>query len=145
MQSGMPFDAETGFNRSRDGARTIADRPNLKAGATNNPILGNPNRWFDATVFELPAAGFYGNVARNTIIGPDLKVVDALLAKDVRVEGKSRLMFRAEVFNLLNRANFGLPRNKIFNSQEQIVGSAGLITNTITSSRQIQVAVKVTF
>jgi len=145
MQSGTPFDAETGFNRSGDGARTIADRPNLKAGSTNNPILGDPNRWFDATVFELPPPGFYGNVGRNSITGPDLKTVDALFAKNFRLAEKSHLLFRAEVFNLLNRANFGLPRNKIFNSQGQILGSAGLITSTITSSREIQFALKLTF
>lgn len=145
MQSGTPLGAETGFNQSGDGARMFADRPNLKAGATNNPILGNPSRWFDPTVFELPTPGFYGNVGRNTIIGPDLMTVDALLAKDFQVKEHSRLVFRAEVFNLLNRANFGLPRNKIFNSQGQILGSVGLITSTITSSRQVQLALKLTF
>jgi len=145
LQSGPPIDAETGFNRSNDGSRTIADRPNLKAGSSNNPVLGYPNQWFDATVFELPPPGFYGNAGRNTITGPDLKVVDALLAKEFRVQGRSRLAVRAEIFNLLNRANFGLPRNKLFNSQGQILGAAGLITSTVTSSRQIQFGLKLTF
>jgi hypothetical protein len=145
MQSGMPIDAETGFNQSNDGSRTIADRPNLKPGATSYPILGDPQQWFDTSVFQLPPAGTYGNAGRNTIEGPDLGTLDALLAKDFQVEGKVHLLFRAEAFNLLNHANFGLPRNKIFNSQEQLVGSAGRITNTTTSSRQMQLALRLEF
>jgi hypothetical protein len=144
IQSGTPFDAETGFNRSRDGATSIADRPNLKPGASSNPILGSPDRWFDPNVFELPPAGTYGNVGRNTLIGPGLATVDALLVRDVQV-GKSRLQFRAEVFNLLNRANFGLPRNKIFSSNGTIPAAVGLITTTSTSSRQAQFGVKFSF
>jgi hypothetical protein len=144
-QSGTPFDAETGVNQSRDGAQTIADRPNLKPGASNNPIIGDPNHWFDATVFEFPIAGTYGNVGRNTLTGPGLFTVDALLVREVKLKGSSRLSFRAEVFNLLNRANFGLPRNKLFNATGQIPATIGLITTTATSSRQAQLGLKLTF
>jgi hypothetical protein len=145
IQSGTPFDAETGFNRSQDGATSIGDRPNLKPGASNNPVLGTPDRWFDPNVFELPAAGFYGNVGRNTLIGPGLATVDALLVRDVRLKGQSRVQFRAEVFNLLNRANFGLPRNKIFSSNGTIPAAVGIITSTSTSARQAQFGLKFTF
>jgi hypothetical protein len=61
------------------------------------------------------------------------------------VKGQARLAFRGEVFNLLNHANFGLPRNRIFNAQGQIPGSTGRISNTNTSARQIQLGLKLTF
>lgn len=145
VQSGTPFDAETGFSRSLDGATSVADRPDLRPGASANPIIGTPERWFDPTVFVLPVAGTYGNAPRNSIIGPGLATVDALLVRDIRVRGSARLMFRGEIFNLLNHANFGLPRNRIFNSAGEIPASVGLITTTTTSARQVQLGFKITF
>lgn len=145
INSGTPFTAETGFNRSRDRALTIADRPNLKPGKSNNPVLGGPDRYFDPTVFELPPAGFYGNVGRNTIIGPGLATTDLSFVKQFRIAEDRSLDFRLEVFNVWNRANFGLPRNRIFNAQGQIPGAVGRITTTVTSSRQIQWGLKFRF
>ena len=143
-QSGTPFTAETGFNRSRDGSTTVADRPNVRAGQSDNPVLGTPERWFDPTVFELPPAGTYGTVGRNTIAGPGMATLDLLLGRQFEVRGVT-IDFRAEGFNVLNRANFGLPRNRIFNSRGQIPGSVGSITTTTTSARQVQFGVKVSF
>ena len=144
MQTGTPFTAETGFNRSRDGASTIADRPNLRPGASANPVLGGPTRYFDPTVFELPEPGYYGNVGRNTIFGPGLATLDMLIGRDFQF-GRAKLELRLEGFNVLNRANFGLPRNLIFNAQGQIPGSVGSITTTTTSARQIQLGIKAVF
>ena len=145
LNSGLPFTAETGFNRSRDRAATIADRPNLKPGASNNPVLGGPDRYFDPTVFQLPDAGFYGNAGRNTIIGPGLETFDVSAVKQFHLGEDPILTFRFEMFNVFNRANFGLPRNRIFNAQGQIPGSVGLISGTVTSARQIQLGLKLSF
>lgn len=146
LQSGTPFTAETGFNRSRSGSLAgLGDRPNLRPGASNNPVLGGADRYFDPTVFELPPPGFYGDVGRNTIIGPGLAVVDALLAREFPIRGRARLALRAEVFNVLNQTNLGLPRNRIFNAQGRIPGSTGRISTTTTSARQVQLGLKLTF
>jgi len=59
-----------------------------------------------------------------------------------------RLEFRAEFFNLLNRANFGLPNGTIFAanvSNETPLSNAGQILYTNTPSRQIQFGVKILF
>ncbi len=57
---------------------------------------------------------------------------------------RMRLQFRAEVFNLLNHPNFGVPNTTVF-SGTAYNASAGLITATATNSRQIQFALKLLF
>lgn len=143
--AGQPFTAATGFNQSRDGQNTIADRPNLRPGAKQNPILGGPDKYFDPTVFALQPAGTYGNLGRTTLIGPGLANVDLNLVKITPVNERLKLDFRAEFFNVINHANFALPNSQIFNTAGQILGSAGRITATKTTSRQLQFALKLMF
>ena len=49
---------------------------------------------------------------------------------------KFGLQFRSEFFNVLNRANFGLPNGSIGSA------AAGTITNVLTNARQIQFALR---
>jgi hypothetical protein len=146
IQDGTPLSAQTGSPFSRDQARSLSDRPNLKAGASNNPVLGGPDRYYDPNAFELPPAvpgqapgGVYGNLGRNTIIGPGLVNFDFDLAKSIPFNEQLRMDFRAEFFNMFNRANFGLPNVLVFQS------SVGRITQTTTTSRQIQLGLKLIF
>ncbi|MBM3811931.1 MAG: hypothetical protein FJW20_09880 [Acidimicrobiia bacterium] len=37
---------------------------------SGNPVTGDMDRWYDPNAFELPQAGFFGNLGRNTLIGP---------------------------------------------------------------------------
>ncbi len=61
--------------------------------------------------------------------------------------------FRAEFFNILNRSNFGMPSGTVFSGStsdigsysEAPVGTAGQITTTSTTARQIQFALKIIF
>jgi hypothetical protein len=98
--------------------------------------------------------------------GPGLGDWDFSLVKDTALrflgEGGS-LQFRAEFFNLLNRANFGTPAVTAFSGtigtvvagsttapnvgaySQSPVGNAGAITTTATPSRQVQLALKVIF
>ena len=57
LASGNPVTAVTSFNRANNIEIRQPDRPNLRAGASNNPQIGDPNNWFDHTVFELPPKG----------------------------------------------------------------------------------------
>jgi hypothetical protein len=54
------------------------------------------------------------------------------------------VLFLAEFFNITNRANFNLPNPIIFSSNS-ISPSAGKITSTTTSFRQIQFGLKLMF
>ena len=92
----------------------------------------------------MPDAGFLGDVPRNTIIGPGYATWDASIVKNFRAGISKRLQFRLEVFNVLNRANFGLPAATIFDASGR-VPNAGEITSTVGTARQMQFGVKFEF
>jgi hypothetical protein len=104
------------------------------------------DKWFDPNAFLAPAntaenGGFYGNVGRDTLIGPGLATWDFSILKDTRIREKLNLQFRAEVFNVLNRANFNLP-NAVVLTPSGVSPTAGQITSTSTTSRQVQFGLK---
>ena len=82
---------------------------------------------------------------RGDFEGPDLRMVDLALSKDVALSPSSRVEFRLEVFNLFNRANFGVPNLTAFAGSadgEPLLGSFGRIRNTTTTARQVQLGVR---
>jgi Carboxypeptidase regulatory-like domain/TonB dependent receptor-like, beta-barrel/TonB-dependent Receptor Plug Domain len=147
LSSGQPFSAVVGFDRARANpqAGTSPERPDLCPGASNNPILGNPTQYFNPAAFCLQPAGYYGNLGRNTLIGPGIIMVNPSLSKVFHVNERIHLQFRAEMFNLLNHPNFAIPSQRTVFSSSGPVASAGLITATTTSSRQLQLGLKMTF
>jgi hypothetical protein len=106
-------------------------------------ILGNPNQWFNPAAFLPPPnnSGFYGNLGRDTLIGPSLATWDFSALKNTPIRERLTLQFRAEFFNLLNRANFNTPNAVVF-TPTGVSPTAGLITSTSTTSRQIQFGLK---
>ncbi len=147
LSAGQPFSAVIGFDRARANpqAGTSPERPDVCPGATNNPIIGDPSRYFNPAAFCLQPAGFYGNLGRNTLIGPGIVMVNPSLSKQFRITERLRLQFRAELFNALNHPNFAIPSQRTVFSSSGPVASAGLITATTTSSRQFQLGLKATF
>jgi hypothetical protein len=144
MLSGFPFTPEVGSNRSGDGDTRNPDRPNFNPSFTGAIQLDNPNQWFNPSAYVLPTAGTYGNVGRSTLTGPGLADLDMSLFKTVALAERTKLQFRAEFFNVLNHANFGTPNAVVFSSGA-ISPTAGLITATATTSRQIQFGAKLIF
>ncbi|MEK6398800.1 MAG: carboxypeptidase regulatory-like domain-containing protein, partial [Terriglobus sp.] len=131
--------------RANFGTGPSPERPDLVAGRSSNPIKGGPVQYFDPTAFSLPAAGYYGNLGRNTLIGPGLISIDTALAKNFRFSDRARLQLRAEVFNLPNRPNFGIPSQRNVFTTTGRVASAGTITTTTSPSRQIQLGARFDF
>jgi len=91
-----------------------------------------------------------GNSGRNVLIGPGTSNLDFSIFKNNyvrRISESFNVQFRAEFFNILNRANFGVPASPnntdIFDSTGAPTGVAGLLTSTTTDSREIQFALKV--
>jgi hypothetical protein len=122
------------------------DRPNLKPGANNNPVLGGPDQYLDPAPFELQEAGTLGDLGRNTIIAPGLATFDFSVVKNFPFTEGRYLQFRGELFNLFNRANFGPPNGTVFTSAAAVPsGSFGRISRTQTTSRQVQFALKLVF
>jgi hypothetical protein len=144
LLSGFPFTPQIGSNRSGDGDTRNPDRPSLNPAFSGPVVLGNPNQWFNPDAFVLPIAGTYGNLGRGVYSGPGLADVDASLFKSTAINERTNLQFRAEFFNVLNHANFGTPNATVF-SNGAISPSAGLITSTATTSRQIQFGLKLIF
>lgn len=118
-------------------------RPDLVAGGNNNPVTGNPERWFDISQFQPARTGYFGNVGRGTVRSPGLATVDLSIFKNVEV-GAGRLQFRIETFNLLNRANFGTP-DMVAYIDGRPNPTAGRITTTRTPARQAQIGIRWVF
>jgi hypothetical protein len=146
IQGGFPFSPQLSYNPSNNGDTRNPVRPFANPAFTGPLVLGTPGKWFDPTAFLAPAntpanAGFYGNLGRDTIPGPGLGTWDFSVLKDTRMAERLNLQFRAELFNLLNRANFNLPNAVVF-TPSGVSPTAGAITSTATTSRQVQFGLK---
>jgi Carboxypeptidase regulatory-like domain/TonB-dependent Receptor Plug Domain/TonB dependent receptor len=147
LSSGVPFHPVIGFDRAGDRqSDTDMQRPNWAPGFdASNAILGDVDQYFDAKAFALPAAGTFGNVRRNSLRGPNLRVVDFSVFKNQAI-ARSVLQLRIEVFNLLDRANFNPPSNpSVFNADGTYVPGSGRITSLATPARQVQFGIKYLF
>ncbi len=158
MRTGQPLTVFVTANRSRSlwnpsrGPGIGQDRPSYAPGhGPDNAVQGRPDQWFNPAAFALQPAGTFGNTGRGDFRGPDLRTLDLALIKSTRwsrLGGDGRLEFRIEGFNLLNRANFGGPELRAFAGQadgEAPLATFGRITNTVTSSRQIQLGIRAGF
>jgi len=174
LSSGVPFTVENSANRSQNqtSGADRADRPNLRAGFSSNPTsgvsagctfratngnettvqvgtpVGTPILWFDPCAFEPQPLGTFGNLGRNTLIGPGLSTVDFLVNKHFRISEGRELQFRSEFFNVMNHVNLAPPlaaTRQIFDNNGLLAGSYGQITKTTTPSRQIQFGLKYIF
>jgi hypothetical protein len=108
----------------------------------------DPNHYIrtQCLAFPVPHTS-WGNLGRNTVIGPGISKLDFSIFKNnpmQRISETFNVQFRAEFFNILNRANFSSPTDNlsVFDKNGQPVSGAGLITSTQTTSRQIQLALK---
>lgn len=144
LRSGYPFSVTTGVDRSGIGPWGTR-YPDLAAGADANPVLGGPDLYFDPTAFVLQPRGIVGNLGRNTLIGPGMATVDIQVSRHIGIGGDSRtVQLRFEVFNLFNRANFGVPTNTVLFVDQNGTRreDAGRITSTATAARQMQLGVR---
>ena len=120
----------------------VAGRPNSVAPQK----LGTPRLWFDPCVFAVPPTGFYGTAGRGILIGPGTVNFDAGLGKNIPLKEEAHLEFRGDFFNLFNRPNYADPATGVLNANNNsLITTAGQITRTVTSSRQLQFSLKVVF
>jgi len=143
LQSGFPFTPQLSYNPSNTGDTRNPVRPFVNPAFTGPVIIGSPNEWFNPAAFLAPpnASGFYGNLGRDTLTGPGLATWDVSFLKDTRLRERLNLQFRAELFNILNHANFNSPNAVVF-TPSGVSPTAGVITSTSTTSRQIQFSLK---
>jgi hypothetical protein len=157
FRSGNPLTPFVQTNRSRSlwspslGPGTGPDRPSWAPGrGPDNVVTGNPDRWLDPTAFVLQPIGTFGTVARNEIIGPDLRTVDLALSKhwlSPSLGADGRVEIRFEIFNAFNRVNLGPPSLVVFSGTtgQAPLSSFGQIRSTATAARQMQLGVRMAF
>jgi carboxypeptidase family protein len=146
LLSGLPFTPQLSYNPSNDGDTRNPVRPSLNPAFTGQVIQGGPNRYFNPSAFLQPLPGTYGNVGRNILQGPGLTETDLSLAKKLSLSERLNLQFRAEVFNVFNHTNFNAPNPVVYASATGGPSpTAGVITATSTTSRQVQFGLKLSW
>jgi len=120
-QTGFPINIVSGSGANE---RSMTSNTNASGGRPNldpsyNPstvVTGDPNGWFNTTMFDLQPPGTFGNVARNSIRGPHLSNSNISINKDTKVKwlGEAGLIqFRVEMFNAFNHPSFNAPGGSI--------------------------------
>jgi hypothetical protein len=89
--------------------------------------------------FATPAAFTFGNVGRNTVIGPGLQTMDLALVRSFTLTERLRLEMRVEVYNDLSHSNLGTP-NRFVNTPQ-----FGSITEASTPGREAQFSARLSF
>ena len=136
-RSGFPINPTDGVNRAN--TNIGVDRPDA-AGVSQS--LSNPTtaQWFNTAAFTLQPLYSFGNVGRNTVIGPAGFYLDFSTHKSFRMPKEGHeLQFRWEAFNVLNHPAWGLPNTTLTSPQ------FGQITSTNGNMRQMQFALKYVF
>jgi hypothetical protein len=127
-RSGLPVNLTFGGDES--GTDEPNQRVYLKPGfsptlPTNRHRKARIQEWFNTAAFQKPAAGTWGNVGRNSIIGPSYISANLSIMRDVslnRYREGMHAQFRAESFNLFNTINLGQP-NSVFSAGSTTFGS----------------------
>jgi TonB dependent receptor-like, beta-barrel len=135
----------TGFNGdfSMDYANLVAGcnpTPGVTTNSLGQLLAFNPSCFTPAPA--VAGGVLVGNSGRNSFYGPGLKTVDFSTFKNFTLKERLKMQFRAEFFNILNHPNFAAP-NFLNDANNSIgTGNAGVIGSTATSSRQIQLGLK---
>jgi hypothetical protein len=128
---------------------SVPTAPNLPFWTANcdpaPPSLGGP---VDPT--SLQCFNLRGNAGRNLLTGPGTTNLDFSVFKNMpikRISENFNVQFRAEFFNIMNHANFGVPpvtspSQDIFDATGSPLSTAGVLTSTTTPGREIQFALK---
>lgn len=117
-RTGLPLNI-TVSRSSRDlpDGNTTDQRPDRVPGVPLEPPGGkSPARWINPEAFAVPPAGRWGNAGRNIARGPNLIQFDVALQRQFPLSETKNVEFRAEAFNVFNRAQLGNPRTNFSDS-----------------------------
>jgi hypothetical protein len=154
LQSGFPLSPQLGYNPTGNGDTRNPARPDRAPGFTGPLYSKTVKQWFNPAAFAAPYPGTFGDLGRDTLTGPGLSELDFSVAKSTAIREGLRAQFRAEFFNVLNHSNFTTPNPVVYSSgptpktptaAAQESPTAGVISATATTSRQIQFGLKLLF
>ena len=141
VQTGFPFTVSV-FGDTANSGTVLGENP-IRANTTGQPIFGpgthTATAWFNPAAFATPAAFTFGNVGRNSVYGPGLQTLDFALAREFSLAERAKFQFRGEFFNALNHTNLGTP-DRFVNTPQ-----FGIITESTTPGRQIQLSARLSF
>jgi len=140
---GAPVNPQNPLNYIKANCFTLPTMPVAQQGLCDPGSF--PNAATPAPAGTVYCQNLLGNGSKNDVYGPGLIDFDFSVVKDTHVTERLNVQFRAETFNIFNRANFNPPlvNNFVFNSDGSSNGSP--LDSTSTTSRQIQFALKVIF
>jgi hypothetical protein len=136
-RSGLPITVLDTRNRSLQNERT-GDRPNCVGDW--KPSDQNIDHWMDINAFQAVPLGTFGNCPVGVARGPGYVNLDAVLSKRFNTGGSTYAEIRIEAFNVLNHPSFGAPGRDI-----SVPSTFGVITNTVSSPRVIELGFKFYF
>ena len=131
VRSGLPFTVNSGIDNSLSGIgldrADIIGEPSLSG---DRPKAQKVQQWFNTQAFVANALGTFGTSSRNMLRGPNFANIDFSIGRNFPVSkgpnGESKqFQFRAEFFNLFNRANFNNPTASTTSSSFGRILSAG--------------------
>jgi len=163
LQSGLPFSILDSAAGTLFGPATLYTTGSLAAAATladagrSGSVSSRVDEFFNTKAFvpapyipdgglidgEYPVAGggtVFGNLGRNILRGPDQQDFDIAAIKTTSLSERVKLIFRWEIFNVLNRPNFANPSNDV-----STAGTFGVISSLTVNPRIMQYALKVEF
>ena len=147
ISTGFPFTVSSGSQTNGYFTASPADCGAAVAGRrTSNKNDARGGVWLlgpdDSSTFSIPAAGMLGSCGRNTFTGAGYTQFDFGIFKSFRISERSRLDFRAEMFNAFNQANFNNPTEANRSIQSATFGK---ITSLRAPNRVMQFALKLIF
>lgn len=138
FQTGQPFTVNSTIDVNLDG--NLTDRLNTTEGIVVTGDRSQPLRLTTTNTLSLLAPfGQDGKITRNTFRAGNVLELDLAVSKSFPLSETRRLIFRTDVFNFLNRANFGVPVRFLE------APGFGKATNTVTPGRRIQFSLKFSF
>jgi hypothetical protein len=164
LQSGLPFNIMDSAAGTLFGPATIFTTGSLAPGATladagrSGSVSSRVNEFFNTSAFVpapfIPSGGLidgkypvsggggtvFGNLGRNILRGPDQQDFDIAAIKTTPLTDRVKLIFRWEIFNLLNRPNFANPSNDV-----STPSTFGVISALTVNPRIMQYALKLQF
>jgi hypothetical protein len=125
------------FDVNLDG--NLTDRLNSTSGIVLTGDRGAPLQLTGNPLAMLALLGDDGSVPRNSFRAGNLWLTNAAITKSIRFSESTKLILRTDVFNLFNRANYGIP--------VRILEAPGFgrATETVTPARRIQFGLKLAF
>ena len=168
LQSGLPFSIQDSAAGTLFGPATLFTTGSLAPGATlddsgrSGSVSSRVNEFFNTKAFipapcipdggvidgRYPVSGgsptcggtIFGNLGRNVLRGPDQRVGDIAFIKNTPLTEHTNLIFRWEIFNALNRANFANPSSDV-----STPSTFGVISGLTVNPRIMQYALKLQF